>query len=66
MRPSRLRLPRYRVWAGFALWIGATIADALLIAFGPAWWARGPAGALSLAGFILAFAWSQHSGRTRG
>lgn len=43
----KLRLPRYRVWAGFALWLGATAADAV--------WFR--SGLLSLAGFAAAFIW---------
>lgn len=41
-------LPRYRVWAGLALWVGATAADAI--------WCR--CGYISLAGFTAAFVWS--------
>jgi hypothetical protein len=58
-----MRLPRYRVWAGMALWLGLTAADAYLAATQP-WWQAGndgPAGALSLLGFVAAFAWSWRS-----
>lgn len=44
---------------------GATVADCALAASTPWWQAShgGPAGVLSLAGFVLAFAWAWASGR---
>jgi hypothetical protein len=46
-------IPRYRVWAGFALWIGATAADAALCR----------CGFMSFAGFAVAFVWAWQAPR---
>lgn len=56
-RPGRHPL-RYRVWAGLSLWLGATALDLALKLAEPAWWPADQAGALSVIGFVLAFAWS--------
>jgi hypothetical protein len=47
---------RYRVWAGMGLWIGATAAAVALEVY--ARWSGQDAAALSLIGFVLAFAWA--------
>ncbi len=58
---------RYRVWAGLTLWLGASTVDLALVATVPAWRAAegGPAGALSLGGFVVAFAWSMFAPERR-
>lgn len=53
-------IPRYRPTIGIALWVVASLVDLALVTVGPAWWRPpdGPAGFLSLAGFLLAVGWS--------
>lgn len=46
---------QYRAWKGFSLWIGASLVDFLYVA--PTY--SDNAGLLSLAGFLVAFGWSQ-------
>jgi len=46
-------IPAYRPAFGFALWIGATLADFAIVG-------GAAEGALSLAGFGIALAWSQY------
>lgn len=53
-----MKLPRYRVWAGFSLWIGGTILDFYLTTI-DAYPDEQMVGMVSLAGFMAAFAWSQ-------
>jgi hypothetical protein len=56
--PAGAHRLRYRVWAGMGLWVGATAIDVALTSSAPSWWAHENAGALSLIGFVAAFAWS--------